>query len=53
MSHVTVELLLIVGGSAVAQVAAVWGVLRHEVRGIRAEVARAHGRIDVLENRQK
>ena len=49
MSHMSVELLVLAG----AQVLATWGILRHEVRGIRAEVARAHGRIDVLEHLQK
>ncbi len=48
MNHLTLDMVLIVGFSATAQVLAVWGILRHEVRGIRAEVARAHGRIDAI-----
>lgn len=46
------ELLAIAGASMVGSAIAVWGVVRHELRGIReemrGEIKRAHGRIDTL-----
>lgn len=50
MSHVTTDIIGVVVLCAACNVLAIWGILRHEVRGIRAEVARAHGRLDALES---
>ncbi|WP_171022459.1 hypothetical protein [Variovorax sp. 3P27G3] len=42
------ELLAVCGASMIGSALAVWGVVRHELRAIRDEVRRAHGRIDAL-----
>lgn len=47
---VSTDLVCVVVMCAACNILAVWGILRHEVRGIRAEVARAHGRLDTLES---
>ncbi|MEZ2296485.1 hypothetical protein [Variovorax sp. RCC_210] len=42
------ELLAVCAASMVGSALAVWGVVRHELHSMRAEIQRAHARIDVL-----
>jgi hypothetical protein len=42
------ELLAVCLASGLGSALAVWGVVRHELRAMRAEVQRAHARIDAL-----
>jgi len=42
------ELLAVCAASMVGSALAVWGVVRHELATMRADIQRAHDRIDVL-----